>query len=333
MTPESYEQLIQKYIAGETTAEEDLRVEQYLKENPAEDSEVLLSEKDEIGQRIRQRVLANTTRKPVKIGWWAAAAASVALLAGVFWYNAPKRGAYFPALNSIWTWNDDSEGFAVSNTSHKPQRLTLEDGSVVILQPNSRISYPEHFGERKRTVYLHGEAFFQVKRDVTKPFIVSTENLATQVLGTSFNVKSYDGAGSIEVQVATGRVSVYETSESKTASKNGFILTPNQKVVFDKESRKMELGIVKNPVAVKPAEAGVRFEFAEIPAMDVLALLEKTYGIDIVVEGDVLRNCLFTGDLNELPMFDQLDLICKAVNAEYERRGASLFISGEGCGN
>lgn len=95
----------------------------------------------------------------------------------------------------------------------------------------------------------------------------------------------------------------------------------------------MELGIVKNPVAVKPAEAGVRFEFAEIPAMDVLALLEKTYGIDIVVEGDVLRNCLFTGDLNELPMFDQLDLICKAVNAEYERRGASLFISGEGCGN
>lgn len=333
MTSDNYEKLIQRYIAGETSAEEDLQVEQYLRENPADDSEILLSEKDEIGQRIRQKLLANTTRKPVRIGWWAAAAASVALLVGVFWYNAPKRTAYFPALSSLWTWDDDGEGFAVSNTSHKPQRLTLEDGSVVILQPNSRISYPEHFGERKRTVYLHGEAFFQVKRDVTKPFIVSTENLATQVLGTSFNVKSYDGAGSIEVQVATGRVSVYETSDKKTSSKNGFILTPNQKVVFDKESRKMELGIVKNPVAVKRAEAGTRFEFAEIPAAEVLALLEKTYGIDIVVEGEVLRNCLFTGDLNELPMFDQLDLICKAVNVEYERRGASLFISGEGCGN
>lgn len=331
MMPENYEKLIEKYIAGETSAEEDLQVEQYLKENPADDSEVLLSEKEEIGQRIRQKLLANTTRKPVKIGWWAAAAASVALLLGVVWYNAPKEVTYFPALSAIW--NSDDEGFAVRNTSHKPQRLTLDDGSVVILQPNSRISYPEHFGERKRMVYLHGEAFFQVKRDVTKPFIVSTENLATQVLGTSFNVKSYDGAGSIEVQVATGRVSVYETSDSKTASKNGFILTPNQKVVFDKESRKMELGIVKNPVAVKPAESVARFEFAETPAADVLALLEKTYGIDIVVEGDVLRNCLFTGDLNELPMFDQLDLICRAVNVEYERRGASLFISGEGCGN
>lgn len=329
MTPDSYEKLIEKYIAGETTAEEDLQVEQYLRDNPANDSEVLVSEKEEIGQRIRQKLLANTTRKPVKIGWWAAAAASVALLAGIIWYNAPKQIAYFPALSSIW--NSDDEGFAVSNTSRKPQRLTLEDGSVVILQPNSRISYPEHFGERKRIVYLHGEAFFQVKRDVTKPFIVSTENLATQVLGTSFNVKSYDGAGSIEVQVATGRVSVYETSQA--SGKNGFILTPNQKVVFDKESRKMELGIVKNPVAVKKAESLARFEFAETPAADVLALLEKTYGIDIVVEGDVLRNCLFTGDLNELPMFDQLDLICKAVNVEYESRGASLFVYGEGCGN
>jgi transmembrane sensor len=329
MMPDNYEKLIEKYIAGETTAQEDLRVEQYLESNPVDDSEVLLSEKEEIGQRIRQKLLANTTRKPVRIGWWAAAAASVALLAGVVWYTAPKQIADFQALSSIW--NSDDEGFAVSNTSHKPQRLTLEDGSVVILQPNSRISYPEHFGERKRMVYLHGEAFFQVKRDVTKPFIVSTENLATQVLGTSFNVKSYDGAGSIEVQVATGRVSVYETS--KTSGKNGFILTPNQKVVFDKDSRKMELGIVRNPVAVKTAESVTRFEFAEMPAADVLALLEKTYGIDIVVEGDVLRNCLFTGDLNELPMFDQLDLICKAVNVEYERRGASLFIFGEGCSN
>lgn len=331
MTHENYEKLMEKYIAGETTSEEDLRMEQYLHDNPMDDSEVLLSEKQEIGGRIRQKLLAATTRKPVKIGWWAAAAASVALLAALFWYSAPKQSDYLPAFSSIWPKADGS--FAVSNTSHKPQRLTLEDGSVVILQPNSRISYPEHFGERKRTVYLHGEAFFQVKRDVTKPFIVSTGNLATQVLGTSFNVKSYDGAGSIEVQVATGRVSVYETSDSKTASKNGFILTPNQKVVFDKESRKMELGIVKNPAVVRPAASATSFEFAETPANDVLALLEKTYGIDIVVEGDVLRNCLFTGDLNELPMFDQLDLICKAVNVEYERRGASLFVSGEGCRN
>ncbi|WP_353720448.1 FecR domain-containing protein [Dyadobacter sp. 676] len=332
MTSYSYDKLIEKYIAGETTADEDRWMERYLRENPVNDSEVLLSEKDEIGRRIRQKLLANTTRKPVPAGWWwMVAAASVALVAGFFLYKSPEQSTYSPLFSSLW--NADDEGFAVSNTSRKPQRLTLGDGSLVILQPRSRISYPDDFGKRKRMVYLHGEAFFRVKRDVTRPFIVATGNLATQVLGTSFNVKSYDGAGSIEVQVATGRVSVYETSDSKTSSKNGFILTPNQKVVFDKDSRKMELGIVNNPVAVKPGESRTSFEFSETPAVDVLALLEKTYGIDIVLEGDVLRNCLFTGDLNDLPMFDQLDLICKAVNVEYERRGASLFIAGEGCGD
>lgn len=331
MTPYSYEKLIDRYIAGETTEEEALWMEQYLNENPVEDSEVLVAEKDEIGRRIRQKLLANTTRKPVWSGWWWMAAASVILFTVLFWKMTPGKATFLPMMSTIWT--SDEEGFAVSNTSRKPQRLTLEDGSVVILQPKSRISYPDHFGDRKRLVYLHGEAFFQVKRDVTKPFVVLTDNLATQVLGTSFNVRSYDGSGSIEVQVASGRVSVYENGDGKKASKNGFILTPNQKVVFDRESRKMELGIVKNPVAVAMAESRTRFEFSETPATEVLALLEKTYGIDIVVEGDVLRSCLFTGDLNDLPMFDQLDLICKAVNAEYERRGASLFISGEGCAN
>lgn len=332
MTPCNYDRLIEKYVAGEATPEEGECVEKFLEENPVEDSPVLLSEKDEIGERIRRKLLSNTTRRPIgKAWWWMAAAASVVLIIGVIWAGPMQRQTYFPAFVSVW--NDDNEGFAVTNTSKKPQRLTLEDGSIVILQPQSRISYPDHFGERKRMVYLRGEAFFQVKRDVTKPFIVSTENLATQVLGTSFRVKSYDGAGSIEVQVVTGRVSVYENTGGKVASRNGFILTPNQKVIFDKESRKMELGIVRNPMVVKPLESRFKFEFSEIPAADVLAMLEQTYGIDIVVEGDVLKNCLFTGDLNDLSMFDQLELLCKAVNVEFERRGASLFVSGEGCSN
>ncbi|MHA4740966.1 FecR family protein [Dyadobacter sp. MSC1_007] len=333
MTPYTYDALIDKYLAGEATPEEEKWIEQFLKENPMDETDILLAEKEAIGNRIRKKLLRNTTRKPMENIWlWGmAAAASVLVVAGLVWNYPPQSGSYLNTFVSALA--DDQEGFEVKNTSKKPQRLTLDDGSEVILQPNSRINYPEHFGEQKRVVYLHGEAFFNVKRDVTKPFIVSTENLATQVLGTSFNVKSYDGAGSIEVQVATGRVSVYETSEHKASTRNGFILTPNQKVVFDKDSRKMELGIVRNPAVVKPVESRLRFEFSETPAAEAFAMLEKTYGIDIVVEGDVLKNCLFTGDLNDLPMFEQLDLICKAVNVDYEQRGTSLFIEGQGCSN
>lgn len=330
MTP-NYDILIEKYLSGNITPDEEVLLEKYLRENPAEESEVLLAEKTMIGKSIRKKLFKNTIHKHSGRIWlWLpAAAASVLVVMGLAWSFLPKEKGYLASIVSVL--GDKEEGFEVKNTSRKPQRLTLEDGSVVILQPNSRISYPDHFGDRKRMVYLHGEAFFNVKRDPSKPFIVSTENLATQVLGTSFNVKSYDGSGSIEVQVASGRVSVYEVSTNKTASRNGVILTPNQKIVFDKESRKMELGIVKNPAMVRPVESRQRFEFSETPVSEALTMLEGTYGIDIVIEGDVLKNCLFTGDLNDLPMFEQLDLICKSVNMEYERRGTSLFVYGEGC--
>jgi ferric-dicitrate binding protein FerR (iron transport regulator) len=330
MTPD-YDVLIEKYLSGNVTQDEEKLLEKYLEENPAAESKVLMAEKILIGRRIKKKLFQNTISKQSGRIWlWLpAAAASVLLVLGLTWNFLPKEKGYIASIVSVLSVKE--EGFEVKNTSRKPQRLTLEDGSVVILQPNSHISYPEHFGDRKRMVYLHGEAFFNVKRDLSKPFIVSTGNLATQVLGTSFNVKSYDGSGSIEVQVATGRVSVYEVSENETASRNGFILTPNQKIVFDKESRKMELGIVTNPAMMKPVESRQRFEFSEIPVSEALAMLEGIYGIDIVTEGDVLKNCLFTGDLNDLPMFEQLDLICKSVNMEYERRGTSLFVYGEGC--
>jgi ferric-dicitrate binding protein FerR (iron transport regulator) len=65
---------------------------------------------------------------------------------------------------------------------------------VVQLNPNSTISYPEHFGQKTRTVYLKGEAFFNIKRNPAKPFVVHTGDLVTEVLGTSFTIKSYENS-------------------------------------------------------------------------------------------------------------------------------------------
>ncbi|QRR00535.1 FecR family protein [Dyadobacter sandarakinus] len=325
-------ELISKYVNGTTNADEDALVEQYLENNPMPENHDLIAEKDEIGARISRKLYRNTIRKPLSV-WWRnagiAAAACLALTAGLGWYFGSGNAGYGTVLTALLP--DQPEGVEVKNTSRKPQRLTLDDGSEVTLQPGSRISYPERFGLKKRVVSLHGEAFFKVKKDPSKPFVVATENLATQVLGTSFNVRSYDRSGSIEVQVATGRVSVYEVSGRSNAKRNGVILTPNQRIVFDKRSQKMELGIVKNPIVVRPLASRQHFEFTESPVINALDMLEKTYGISIVVEGNMLRNCLFTGDLNNLPMFDQLSLICRSVNVDYEQRGTTIFIDGEGC--
>jgi len=323
-----YDLLMEKYLTGNVTREEEAMLEKYLEENPVQSSDVLLYEKNEIGERIKKKLFANTIKKPMKpVFYRMLAAAIIIIVSGLVLYFVPDKNNYLSAVTTALS--DRNEAFEVKNTSRKPQHVTLEDGSEIILQPDSKLSYPEHFGDRKRLVYLKGEAFFKVKRNPSKPFVVSTDNLVTQVLGTSFNVKSY--SGSVEVQVATGKVSVYEVTESNAASKNGVILTPNQKITFDKASRKMELGIVKNPVMLKTTSDIPQFNYTEVPVTGIMEALESTYGINIVVEGDVLKNCLFTGDLNDLPMFQQLQLICRSVNVEYEQRGTSVFVFGEGC--
>lgn len=158
-----------------------------------------------------------------------------------------------------------------------------------------------------------------------------TGNLVTQVLGTSFTVKSYDDAKAIEVLVATGRVSVYEVSDKPSQGRNGVILVPNQKITFDKASQKLTLGLIETPRLVQPPESRTNFMFDQAPLDQVFTTLRKAYGIEFIIQNQTLNHCIFNGDLNDLPLYVQLDLICKSVNATYERRGTTLFIEGEGC--
>lgn len=323
--------LLQKYLSGEQTPEEEHYVLEYLKNNPPIASPVFESEKEQIGHRIKLKLKKNTMEDPWKIRFppWIKGFAAMLLLVSSGWFLVNKiqnpESAYIETIEKRGV-------IEMKNTSNGPQRVVLEDGSIVILKPKSNISFPEHFGEKNRLVYLHGEAFFEVKRNPAKPFVVSTQNLATQVLGTSFTVKSYDHAPSIEVIVTSGRVSIYEVTDKVSNSSNGVILTRNQKIIFDKKSKKMDLTIVDHPtitdVQVLPA---LGFSFIDTPLKDAFSLLEKAYGIDIVIENDAVETCLFTGDLTNLSLFEQLDLICRSVNANYDRRGTTLFVRGEGC--
>ncbi|TLV00639.1 FecR family protein [Dyadobacter luticola] len=333
MNQYDFQKTLNKYLTGQHTPEEEEFILEYLKTNPLSEEAVFETEKDVIGKRIKRKLFASVFGKSLvmRLAPWMAAAASVLIVAGSWYFFTRKNNTETIAeLDS----NVSTGVFEIKNTSEKPQQVPLEDGSVVILKKNSSISVPEHFGRQHRLVYLHGEAFFQIKKDPSKPFIVSTGSLMTKVLGTSFSVKSYDESASVEVQVKTGRVSVYEGAVTKSANRNGVILTPNQKIVFDKKSKKMSLSIIENPLLIIPAnETAHGFSFSDVPVKDVFSALEKSYGIDIVLENDTADSCLFTGDLNGLSMFQQLDLICKSANISYERRGTALFVEGAGCVN
>jgi ferric-dicitrate binding protein FerR (iron transport regulator) len=121
------------------------------------------------------------------------------------------------------------------NNSEFTNRVVLEDGTVILLKPNSSIEYPAKFSDIDRKVTLKGEAFFDVTKDKTRPFIISTSELTVKVLGTSFNVMAYEGAKEISVAVKTGKVSVVKSKGEVTNQPHlrEVILTPNQEVVYN----------------------------------------------------------------------------------------------------
>ena len=336
MNQHQFNALLEKYLAG-TCSEAEERLIQEWSETFVQQSQMpgLSAEKNQIEQRLWSRIRRSTFARPTVVRQlWSrmnvAAAAAIVLALGIGWFlyraeiNRPGSTKVVATL--------PKGVIQIRNTSTKPRQVTLEDGSLVTLKASSSISYPEHFGNTTRSVLLEGEAFFNVKKDPTKPFIVHTGELVTEVLGTSFSIRSYSHTPSIEVRVATGRVSVYENeTEKPTQNRNGVILTPNQRVVFDKASHQLVPGLVENPVVIHPPATPQSFLFEDAPLPAVLKSLERAFGVEIVLENGALASCVLTADLTDLPLQTQLDLICKSLNDTCQQRGTVLFINGEGC--
>jgi hypothetical protein len=226
-----------------------------------------------------------------------------------------------------------------TNNSAQPLKIRLEDESVITLQPGSTIHFPVHFLADKRETQLEGEAFFEVSKNPDRPFFVYYKNLVTHVLGTSFNIKTNREKKQVEVAVITGKVQVYENKDSlldKVIKTNGVILTSNQKVIYKEEERQFTATVVNDPFPLvqsitNTTSVSSTFNFNETPLQQIFQLLEKMYGLEIVVENDRIYSCLFTGNITQHGLFTKLDIICGSVNASYQVVGTRILIKGKGC--
>ncbi|WP_266364629.1 FecR family protein [Tellurirhabdus rosea] len=226
----------------------------------------------------------------------------------------------------------------VVNPSPQPKKVSLPDGSQVWLAPQSRLSYAPDFNREHRTLYLVGEATFDVTKNPAKPFYVFAGKVVTKVLGTRFVVKAYEQAGDVVVQVEQGQVSVYRraTQDLRPTRQalDGVLLQPNQQVVFSLESEQFTKTIVDRP-ALLPAgkHTVVSFVFDETPVVSVLERLKATYGIDIIYNAELLADCQLTASLTEETLFQKLDVITQSIGASYEVVEGQVIITGRGCKN
>jgi len=266
---------------------------------------------------------------------WLSVAAAVVLIAGAWMFFSGKNDAGSFVSKKI------QEGLLENlNNTAEAKLVTLEDGSTVMLQPHARIAFPRHFVKEKREVFFEGEGFFNVTRNVNRPFFVYNNKLVTEVLGTSFNIRIIDNK--IEVSVKTGRVAVYENGQrthvyAQKKDENGVIITPNQKVTYYEENRHFITSLVDAPAPVIHSDnsgspAATKFVFDDTPLSEVLNAIEKTYEIEVVLENESLNGCPFTGDIARQNLYNKLEFICQAFQASYEVKGTKILIKGgHGC--
>ena len=225
---------------------------------------------------------------------------------------------------------------SISNNGAIPMIVSLEDGSTVTLQPKSLLKYPKHFSKTVREVTLEGEGFFEISKNPSKPFLVYNSNVITRVVGTSFIVKTNSTASETEVTVKTGKVIVSPNSGSLSfkiddllKSGKGVVLTPNQKTVYSASENTFATTLVDKPLPIaKNNKQPIKesYSFNDSRVADVLNQLQKSYGIEFVVEDKELYNYTFTGDLSEQNLYSQLDFLCESIQATYQVKETKIII-------
>lgn len=264
-----------------------------------------------------------------------ATAAMLVLLVG--WLVSSKRNTcvtYQELISAV-----DAPLTEKTNNTSRPHLVTLPDSSTVLLHPNSSISYHKDFNrDGRREVYLSGQAFFSVTKNPDLPFFVYSNELITKVLGTSFLIKSFDNQRQVEVEVKTGKVSVYtrmdhDAESTRTNSQlGGVIITPNQKVLFSREEIRIKKSLVESPeIIASTVLPAPMLKFQDATVSQVFANLEQTYGIDIVYDEALLGSCLLTASFSNENLYEKIDLICKGIEARFEVVDARIVVSGRGC--
>lgn len=202
---------------------------------------------------------------------------------------------------------------------------TLPDGSVVVLNSNSRLDFAELPGER--SLHLSGEGFFEVIRQPTRPFIVHCGNTAVRVLGTSFNIRAYEEEEAIELYVQEGTVSWNRAGE---VGAQGTLVTAGMSATFNIEEETIMVTDLSDVNALSWKDE--RLVFEGMPVSEVLVRLEKHFGIAIEVDNPAILNCRFFGKFESVSAEEVLQSLSFSMDLQYNSIGADVYrLSGSGC--
>jgi len=194
----------------------------------------------------------------------------------------------------------------------KHTNVQLSDNSQIILDAGTNITYPKVFKGNTRTVILNnGEAYFDIKHNAQKPFIVKANGVDITVLGTSFEVTSFAEEKETKVSVTTGKVGIQLADHSQPTL---FVL-PGQSAIIDNAHNTFR--IEKKPVSDIAAWREQRLIFDDQPLSEVMQSLERKYNVHIDIQNKQLLSETVSMRLNNQPLKDVLTAISFANHFNY----------------
>lgn len=231
-------------------------------------------------------------------------------------------------LCSYFYINQDVKMIEVVTSSNQQKQCTLADGTTILLNSCTKISYPSKFKDSTRVVTLEGEAYFSVARDVVKPFIVKTSSLSVRVLGTKFNISAYPTNDRTIATLNTGKIQV-DIQSGKINSK--YILKPNNEIVFNK----IDNSVVINTVTGENSgwKDGL-LVFQDATFNDIVNTIERRYSITIDYNKQAFLNTPYTIKfIHNESLEDVLNVLQDVVGGfEYKKENSKISIIKKGGG-
>ena len=207
--------------------------------------------------------------------------------------------------------------YAQNEARMQKEQVLLADGTEVFLNKKSKIIYPKYFNSKTRNVELEGEAYFQVKRDPTKPFIIKSGDAIIEVLGTSFNVRT-ESDGTTIVSVNSGKVSLKNQNTDElvylTKGKKGII---QKQMVSESENKELNYNSWKTDVLT----------FKATPMKKVFADIEKYYGVKITNRSIKLDTLTYTNSFTNAKIDKVIEELEIGLKVHVSQKGNHLYIT------
>lgn len=195
--------------------------------------------------------------------------------------------------------------------------IELPDGTNVVLNSASQLSYLNNFGENGRRVQLNGEAYFKVAHDEKCAFIVQVGDLEVKVLGTSFNVSAYEDAKDVTVVLLEGKVGVY-------AQKISHIMKPGDKIEYNKATHKITATQVHPSDYIEWTKGNIYFEKESLE--NIMKTLSRIYDVEIRFDSNKLPNEYFTGTIPGGGIQNALNILMLTSPFYYEMDGSVIVL-------